>query len=152
MSRKSEKADVLATVPLFEGLGKKDLTQIALHVDETTIPAGSHIVEQGKVTHEVAIIVDGRVGIHRDGRLVGELGPGDTIGVMSSIDGQPQNATCIAEDDCRALIMTPKDLSELFERVPALARRVMVTLSRRLRESDARLDALLADQSGSPVQ
>ena len=47
LKRQSDRVDVLAQVPLFEGLSKKDLTQIARRIKEVEFVPGDHLITSG---------------------------------------------------------------------------------------------------------
>ncbi len=141
--RRSDKAEALARVSLLAGLGKKQLMQIAGHVDEQSFPAGTMLTREGEMAHEAVIVMKGNVTVQRKGRKMFTRGPGDTLGAMSLIDGEPHSSTCLAEDECVVLVMSSRDFSTLMDTVPGLSRQVMATLSRRLRESDRKLDECL---------
>lgn len=68
------------------------------------------------------------------------------IGEMSLIDHQPHSSTCVADDECVVLVMSSRDFATLIATVPKMAHQVMATLSRRLRESDHKLDECLGTQ------
>ncbi len=142
----SDKAEALARVSLLAGLGQKQLMQIARHVDEQTVPAGTVLIQAGEMAHEAVIIVKGNVTVERNGRKMFARGPSDTLGAMSLIDGEPHSSTCVTEDECVVLVMSSRDFSTLMDTVPGLSRQVMTTLSRRLRESDRKLDECLSER------
>jgi hypothetical protein len=48
------------------------------------------LLHEGALPHEFFLIVDGTVGIVRDGERVNTLGPGDYLGEIALLDGDPQ--------------------------------------------------------------
>ncbi len=142
-TRRSDKAEALRAVPLFAGFSKKHLMEVARHVDELILPAGDILTKEGEIAREALLVVKGNVAVLREGRQVATRGAGDMFGEMSLIDHHPHSSTCVAEDECVVLVMSSRDFSALIATLPEMARQVMMTLSRRLRESDHKLDECL---------
>jgi len=55
MSPHDPKVDLLRSIPLFEGLGERELEQIARLVDEVDVPAGRVLMRQGEPGNEMFI-------------------------------------------------------------------------------------------------
>jgi CRP/FNR family transcriptional regulator, cyclic AMP receptor protein len=139
--RRSSKVALLETIPLFKGLSRKQLEQIARLADEINVPAGRRLATAGEGGHELFVIVDGRATVTRKrGRTV-RLGRGDFFGEMSLLDGGPRSATIDAESDMRLLVVGRREFSRLMETVPSLALKIMRTLSSRVREVEATISA-----------
>ena len=77
--------EVLAKVPLFSMLPKKELDQLVQQADDRTFPAGAVLTEeeQGGVTF--GVIMEGRASVSVHGRPARTLGPGDYYGEMALI-------------------------------------------------------------------
>lgn len=134
LRRKSDKADVLAGVPLFAGLSKKELIALASHVTELDIPAGRTLASQGELGREAMIVLKGSAVVRRNGRKIAELGEGDVIGEMSLITNAPRTATVVASTDMVILLLDPRDFSAVMEDHPAVASKVLHTVAQRLIE------------------
>lgn len=139
LRKKSEKIDALKRVPLFSGLSNRHLELIARSVDETRVQSGHVIARQGRLAREVCIILDGAARVERDGRLIARLKPGDCFGEMSLIDGQPRSATITADTDLSLLVVDSRAFLGMLDAVPGLARKLLATLSERLRKADIQL-------------
>lgn len=137
--RKSEKAEALRDVPLFAGLGQKDLEMLASHVDEAEVEAGTRLAEQGRKGRQLSLIVEGAATVERDGKKLADLGPGDVVGEMSLVDHAEANATVVTTEPSVLLVMHAKDFSEVLDGSPGFARKLLGTLVRRLREADRQL-------------
>ena len=83
------------------------------------------------------IIAAGRAEITRDGKTLAMLGPGDVVGELSLLDGEPRSATVRARTDLSVLEIDSRDLERLLKRVPTLARKLLVSMAGRLRDTDA---------------
>ena len=139
LRRPSDKVDLLREVPLFSGLNNKELAEVARHADEVQAEEGETIANQGELGNEMFVIVDGSVTVRRDGTDISTRGPGDFIGEMSLLDGQPRSASVITTKDSVLLVMHRSEFSQLLDDVPGLARKILAGLSQRIREADAKL-------------
>jgi CRP/FNR family cyclic AMP-dependent transcriptional regulator len=63
------KVEALKRAPLFEGLSRKELTQLARSSEDLEIPAGTALCKEGEIGHEFFVIVDGEVEITREGQI-----------------------------------------------------------------------------------
>lgn len=138
-TRKSDKAEELAKVPMFSGLAKRDLAVLASHVDEVDVSEGTVLAEQDKRGQQLSLIVSGEARVARNGRKLATLGPGDVIGEMSLIDHAPGSATVTTTTDAKLLVMHSRDFSQVLDESPAFARKLLKALSARLREADRKL-------------
>jgi CRP-like cAMP-binding protein len=63
-------------------------------------------------------------------------GPGDLLGELSAIDGEPRSATGVALEPVEALVIPAGDFKRFLEGNPRIALLIMTMLSRRLRDAD----------------
>jgi CRP-like cAMP-binding protein len=63
-------------------------------------------------------------------------GPGEVLGELSAIDGQPRSAGVTAVDPVEALVVPTADFRAFLERSPAAALWILTRLIARLREAD----------------
>ncbi len=140
--RRDEKVVVLRKVPLFSALSRRHLDVITRVADEVKLNAGKVLARQGERGLEFLLIVDGSARVERDGKLIARLTAGDFFGEMSLIDGRPRTATVIAETPIVLLVVHRRSFSYLLDTVPALQRKVLVTLCERLRKADADLASI----------
>ena len=74
---------------------------------------------------------------------VGEIGPGDTLGEMSMIDGEPRFATCVAVEPSLIAVLSRDALAIIILEQPMLGAKILmqlsVMLSQRLRQTSLRL-------------
>lgn len=143
MSDASEFAKVIATVPLFEGLSKRQIASIAHVCFEATYAPGDVIVREGDRTAEhMIVITDGTASVTHKGKPLSTLGPGEVVGEMALIDGLPRSASVTAESAVRAIVLYRSAFQTLLEDVPGMYERLLITLSKRLRAQDERLASL----------
>jgi CRP-like cAMP-binding protein len=128
----------LRNVSLFAGCTDKELQRIDRLGTPSQVPAGFVLCRQGAVGRQSFVILDGEATVMIDGAKVADLGPGSFFGEMSVIDGAQRVATVTAATQMTVLALTPQELRELMD-VPNVVRRVVATLSGRLRLADRSL-------------
>jgi CRP-like cAMP-binding protein len=130
-----ETAERLSIVPLFEGCSARQLRHIAARGREITFPAGTTIVEQGKLGDDFFVILEGTVRVVRNGRKVNALGPGGSFGeialLLSLLERTPRTATVLAETDVRCFALSKSEFrSVIYEQ--NIASNLLHTMARRL--------------------
>jgi CRP/FNR family cyclic AMP-dependent transcriptional regulator len=128
-----KKQELLAKVPLFSGMDKAGLAQIAKLADEIDLPAGKQLLQQGDHPHEFFLIVDGSVRIDVDGAQINMLGPGEFLGEIALLDGGQRSATATAESPVRLLILGRREFNTLLNDFPDIRVSVLTALARRVR-------------------
>jgi len=139
---RDKKIDHLRKLPLFRGCSRRELTAVARIVDLVEEPAGKVLTRTGETGREFCLILEGTVRVEVSPRKRVRLGRGDFFGEMSLLDGEPRSATVIAETPLRLLVIGRREFWPLLLKVPQLTRRIMVTLSQRLRQAQAEQAAL----------
>lgn len=77
------------------------------------------------------------------------LGPGDFVGDLSLLDGQPRSASADAMEDTSVLVLERSDFIELLRSRPDAAMAVMTVVAKRLRNTDEMAsDLAFLDVSG----
>jgi CRP-like cAMP-binding protein len=124
--------DTLAQVPLFSGLGRRELNRIAEAMTERTFPAGEVVTTEGEPGVGFFVIEEGRARVTMHGDVVGELGGGDHFGEIALLAETPRAATITAETDLRCYGMTSWDFRKIVERNGELAWSLLSSIARRL--------------------
>jgi CRP/FNR family transcriptional regulator, cyclic AMP receptor protein len=109
-------------------------------------PSGTAIFEQGKTADCVLLVRAGRVRVAARGAdgeevVLAERGPGELLGDLSGIDGQPRSASVTALDEVRGLVVPLRAFRTFLMDHPRAAISLLELLSRRLREAEARRGA-----------
>lgn len=133
-SHRDQKLDALQQVPLFKALNKRELNRVAKHADEVLSEPGEVLVRQGSLGQEFVLIVEGRAKVERDGKVLAHLNSGDCFGEMALLDGKGRSATVTVEEPSKLLVISSSSFYTLLDEVPALQRKLLVTLSERIRE------------------
>jgi CRP/FNR family cyclic AMP-dependent transcriptional regulator len=128
----------LGSIWLFSALSASQLRTLRRTVDEITVPSGKVLCEEGSVGREFFFIVEGSASVRRNGRKAATLGPGGYFGELSLLDRRPRSATVISDTDMTLLVLEQRRFNGLLDAMPALAHKLLVAMSERLREADAK--------------
>lgn len=126
------KLELLGRVPLFQGLGRRELRRIASIADELDLPAGRRLTAEGAPGREFVVLVDGRADVQRGGRRINELHGGDFLGEIALLSETPRTATVTTTTPARILLLTQRDFRTLMRELPAMRRRVLAAAALRL--------------------
>jgi CRP-like cAMP-binding protein len=126
------KVKSLRQAPLFEGLSKKELTELARRSEDMELDAGTVLCREGEVGQEFFVILEGEVDVKRKGKKLGTRGPGDFIGEIALLADIERTATVTAKTPLHVFVLTRPAFQHLVNEHPAVERKVMRTLARRL--------------------
>jgi CRP-like cAMP-binding protein len=136
MARQESTDERLARVPLFEGLSKKQLSQVSSLMTPLDLKAGKVLARQGEIGREFLILLEGQVEVARDGKIIAVRGPGDFIGEIALLDNRPRTATVTARTDVVVEVLNRGEFASLLAEAPELSAQVMATMARRLAALD----------------
>lgn len=113
----------------------EQLDAVAAHVEWRAVPSGTVLFRQGEAGDALSFVVSGTVDVlaqRDDGHEVrlGEAGPGEPVGEMALLSGEPRMATARARDDVELLRLSRAGFEALVATHPqamALFARVMAT-------------------------
>lgn len=126
------KVEALRGAPLFEGLSKKELRELARVSEDMEIPEGTTLTKEGDIGHEFFVIVEGETQVKRKGRSLGTRGAGEFIGEIALLEQVPRTATVTAKTPLRVFVLTSKDFHHLLEENRGVERKVLRTLAKRV--------------------
>jgi CRP/FNR family transcriptional regulator, cyclic AMP receptor protein len=126
-------ADTLRNVPLFAGLNKKELQQIASSMRERRFKAGDTLTQEGAGGVGFFIVEDGKAEVTVGGEARGSIGPGDYFGEIALINESPRTATLTASTDMVCYGMTPWDFKPLVEGNSTIAWKLLTAMAEKLR-------------------
>ncbi len=122
-----ERADALASrvaiierLPITAGVPRLVLERLASASQLCPLPPGVDVVVQGAPAHALYAVVEGLVVVHRDGRPVVHLGPGDSFGERGLLDNAPRNATVTTQMDTTVLRVEGDGLLDALHAAPML--------------------------------
>lgn len=139
--------DLIRRVPLFSMLTESQAMSVADAVVKRRFKRGEVIVEQGKKTNALFILLNGRARvITADSRgrevILATLQPGDHIGEMSLIDNEPHSATVRAEVQTDVLMLGRAEFARCLPENSSMAYAIMHGLVQRLRYADRKIESL----------
>jgi CRP/FNR family transcriptional regulator/CRP/FNR family cyclic AMP-dependent transcriptional regulator len=134
-------------VQLFANLSPTEIQWIAGRVRRRRVSRGQTVLQQEDTGATAYFILSGSADVlleSEDGRqfIVARLGPRDHFGEMSLLDGEPRSASVVANEETELLVLQRDEFLEELEQHPRVMRQMLVTLSRRLRETDAQVASL----------
>jgi CRP-like cAMP-binding protein len=128
-----DKAIALRAAPLFASMHADELLPVATLCADVTLDGGDVLFEQGDLGDAMYVVIRGKVLIERDGEVIAELGPGETVGEMAVIDWEPRSASVIAHEPTQLIRLDRHDLLDLLVQSPTLATRMTAVLIDRVR-------------------
>jgi CRP-like cAMP-binding protein len=123
-------------VPLFEGLSRRELEQIARWADEVDLPEGKRLLDQGRFAYEFFVIQEGECEVRQDRRPLATMGPGDIVGEIALMERARRTATVETLSRVRAIVMSARDFGTMMDTMPSVARRVREIQQRRIGDAD----------------
>jgi CRP-like cAMP-binding protein len=138
------KVEALGRVPLFEGLSKKDLRDLARVTDDLAVPAGTVLCREGAPGREFFVIVDGTVEVTTGGKRLATRGAGEFLGEIALITTRRRTASVTAITPLRCFILTSGDFRRVLDENPKVERKVLQALAERLLSHTP--DAALVEQ------
>jgi CRP-like cAMP-binding protein len=141
MSKASQQTDLSVLSTAKHGLvylSHNDWVLLADKAAKRQFKSGELLVQQGRRTHGVYLLVKGTASVQfgQDGLRV--IGPGEVCGEISFLDELPATANVTARDSVDTFYLDRPTLQSLFELFPHLGSRFYQSLasilSRRLRE------------------
>jgi CRP-like cAMP-binding protein len=117
-------------------------------------PPGERLFNERDAGDAVLVLLSGRVKLScatESGReaLLGIRDPGELIGEMSAIDGEPRSASATALEPVEVLSLSSAAFVAYLDRTPGVALMLVRMLNRRLRDADRkRIEFLAQDTVG----
>lgn len=139
--------ELLRRVPLFSMLTTSQAAVVAQAVVKRRYRKGDAIVEQGKKSSSLTILLAGRarvVSADARGRevILATMGAGDYVGEMSLIDDSPHSASVIAEVQTDTLVLDQLEFARCLPESDSMAYSVLRGLVHRLRQADRKIESL----------
>jgi len=138
---------------LFEDFEYDEVRQLARHMPCYRAGRGTVLIGEGEDGDFGLLVLSGRIGVVKrnaagQGKRIGEIGPGGTLGEMSMIDGQVRAASCIVDEDAEFAVLDREELTAIIADDPRLGIKVLIELvqhlSGKLRAANTQLAEALA--------
>ncbi|UZG43577.1 Crp/Fnr family transcriptional regulator [Caldimonas thermodepolymerans] len=139
--------DLIRRVPLFSMLTNSQAEAVAEGVVKRRYRRGEIIVEHGRKSNALFILLTGRARVlTADARgrevILAMLHPGDYVGEMSLIDNEPHSATVRAEVQTDVLVLGRTEFARCLPENSSLSYAIMRGLVSRLRAADRQIESL----------
>jgi predicted acylesterase/phospholipase RssA/CRP-like cAMP-binding protein len=130
----------LARFELFRELDADVLSFLENQLEWIQLKGGDILFNKGDDDESLYIVTGGRLvtvmgGEVDIGRQLGEIAPGDIIGEMSALFGEPRSVTILAQRDSELVRLPGEAVNQLFERSPRFLLKLSRIMFNRLRES-----------------
>ena len=116
---------------------EKEILADLLHEAGGVVPAhftpGKPIMAAGGTGLYMYVVLEGRVAVSVQGKVVERVGPGGVFGEMALIDDSPRAASAVAETNCSLLPISRNDFLALVKDRPSFGVALLKTLADRLR-------------------
>jgi CRP-like cAMP-binding protein len=117
-------AKSLEPVPLFAGLSHKEREKVARWADVIELPAGKHLLDEGRLPHEFFVILDGEVEVTHGAERLALLGRGDFFGEIALIEHGRRTASVVTASPTTLAVMSPTSFDAMRREMPQVAGRI----------------------------
>ena len=135
-------ADAVHRLALFSGLNAEQAGRLAGACTVRRFSDGAALWEEREPGDSLYILIEGKVSISREGRVIGMVPAGDVVGELSLLTGQPHSACARASGPVLAGALSQQALSTLSRQRPdiglVLYRNLACSLGEKLRKMGAR--------------
>ena len=148
-------AQLWRTDPALAAFGTRAVERLAPLLQGAQVRPEQLLIRQDEISDFLLVLLEGRVAVerrHAGGsvtRLM-EARAGDLLGEMALFDGGPRFSSCRSLTSCSVAVLDAAALERLLADDPPLAAALLMSITRRislrLRQTGARLFALLAPQ------
>ncbi|HUR50585.1 MAG TPA: cytochrome P450 [Mycobacteriales bacterium] len=143
----------LAALPIFSACAPEDLRHVAEAVSGSRLVAQGEVVcAEGDKADRWWVVEDGLADVTTEGLYVGAIGPGETVGELALLDGEPRAATVTAVTDMRLVEIDGASFHEALLASPQLAVALLRELAVRLRARNLRPAVSQAHGAEAPQQ
>ncbi len=133
----------LAALDALQGLLVEDLQIVIEMAEDRVVLAGEVLIEQGRRTPVVLLLLDGALEVQRDestGSVTTRVPPGEWIGVVDAIDERGATASVRAARDSRCLLLPRPELEAMLRAGHPTAGRLLRSWIRSLGQQLSRVN------------
>jgi CRP-like cAMP-binding protein len=128
--------ELLHNVPLFSGLERRDLRDVASTMKERRFAPGHVLAQEGQSGVGFFVIEEGEAKVDVGGTEVARLGPGDYFGEIALVAETPRTATVTAETPILALGLTSWEFRPIVESNASIAWKLLEALAKKFAEHE----------------
>ncbi|MDA0262218.1 MAG: MFS transporter, partial [Proteobacteria bacterium] len=134
--------ELLRKVPIFDNLGRAELTSLTAIGLYETAEAGRTLFREGDPGDTAYVILLGSIDVIRsddEGHdvVIATLGAGEVFGELALIDGEPRSASAVAKVETQLFSIGRDDFIRLMSSSPRLLGDFMVGMTGRIRQTNA---------------
>lgn len=128
----------LQSSQLFKDVPTEDLEALIQVMERREYRAGELIMQRGDSGDSMIEIIEGQVRIFTTDSSGSEAtivvrGPGEVVGELSLLDGEPRSASAMAQTDVKVLVLDRQHFFDFLKERPTVGMKMMLTLTARIR-------------------
>ena len=123
----------LSGVPMLAGMPEDARRRLEVASRLVAVSAGSWLIQAGDPPGSAYVVRRGRLEIHVAGQIVRELGPGEVIGELALLTGEPRSAGVRARRDSTVLEIPRVAFGEVLAADAVASRTMLTQIAERLR-------------------
>ena len=118
----------------FSDLRPRDFVRFVALGEWRSAESGDVLIRMGDEVAAVLVLLAGRVEFEREGKTIGQVGPGELIGSATMLVGEVAWGNAVAKAPCRYLSLAAGEVRPWLERNPPARIALQATVSRDLAE------------------
>ncbi|MBI5375661.1 MAG: cyclic nucleotide-binding domain-containing protein [Candidatus Schekmanbacteria bacterium] len=143
----------LASLPLFEGLSKRELREIEAIIHQRNFKDMEVISQAGELPLAIYVIKKGQVNLvigkpGEVGDIIETLVSGDVVGEICLFDDEPRFTSIISIGDTETYGMFKYDIEELMRRNEKLGFKIVRNIGKKLASRVRKLSHLVYERTG----
>jgi CRP-like cAMP-binding protein len=120
---------------VFGSIRSLDVRSLAGPVLDVDVPAGVHLVQEGRAIGTFFVIRSGSAELWHADRLLRTLGTGDCFGEIDPASSEPQRVSVIASSPMRVLTFSAFGIDRLCDAIPDARERILASLPEEVADS-----------------
>lgn len=129
---KDTKAELIRSIPLFASCTPQEIHQVASIADEIDLREGRLLTTEHAIGHEFVVVIEGSAEVRHGDQVVNTIGPGEFVGEIALVTGEPRTATVVATSPVHVLVIEGHAFQHLLETAPDIRAKVDGVIHARL--------------------
>jgi CRP-like cAMP-binding protein len=125
------RTDLLSELTALGGLSGRERRKLARSFDDVTVPEGTVLITEGSVNHHTYFVVDGSLSVRVCGAEIATVEAGAPVGERTALGARVANATVVAAEDTRVLILDNRRMAALASDNPRVDEALHTLISER---------------------
>ena len=128
-----EKVLFLQEIDIFKFSHTEDLAHIAAITEEIIVENNKHLYKEGEIPDSMYMVIDGKVRLDREGKVVMIANHKDVFGTWALFDDEPRVVTATTLEESRLLKIDKEDFIDLLADNVQMTQGILKTMVKRLR-------------------